>query len=117
MVELAVGQDEQAQGNLVSDMATRSQNQSMLGHPGAMRIIPVHGLSLATTLHRMATGGNAYGSQGRLIASTAIAMESGSSHMNRGYLLDFVASKLLEVGATWCISTEKSLEGEIILSE
>ena len=68
-------------------MATRSQNQGMIGHTGAIRMIILHGYSLnfATTLPRMATGRKAYGSrhsQGRLRASTAQARESVTGDMN-----------------------------------
>ena len=40
------------------DMATRSQNQGMLGHPGAIRMILLHGEScnFSTTLPNMADG-------------------------------------------------------------
>ena len=41
------------------DMATRSQNQSTLGNPGAIRMILLHGEScnFSTTLPNMADGG------------------------------------------------------------
>ena len=44
------------------DMATRSQNQGMLGHPGAIRMILLHGEScnFSTTLPNMIDGGKVY---------------------------------------------------------
>ena len=44
------------------NMATRSQNQGMLGHPGAIRMILLHGEScnFSTTLPNMADGGKVY---------------------------------------------------------
>ena len=49
------------------DVATRSQNQGMLGHPGAIRVILLHGEScnFSTTLPNMAE-------------STAVARGSGT---------------------------------------
>ena len=74
------------------DMATRSQNQGMLGHPGAIRMILLHGESCnsSTTLPNMADGGKVYASRsyhGRLSASTAVAGGSGTGDTNRGNLL------------------------------
>ena len=74
------------------DMATRSQNQGMLGHPGAIRIILLHGESCnsSTTLPNMVDDGKVYASrsyQGRLSASTAVARGSGTGDTNRGNLL------------------------------
>ena len=74
------------------DMATRSQNQGMLGHSGAIRMILLHGESCnsSSTLPNMADGGKVYASRsyhGRLSASTAVARESGTGDTNRGNLL------------------------------
>ena len=73
------------------DMATRSQNQGMLGHPGAIRMILLHGESCnSTTLPNMADGGKVYASRsyhGRLSASTAVARGSSTGNTNRGNLL------------------------------
>ena len=65
------------------DMAIRSQNQGMLGHPGAIRIILLHRQScnFCTTLPNMAAGGKAGASRsshGRLSASTAEARGSAT---------------------------------------
>ena len=64
------------------DMATRSQNQGMLGHPGAIRMILLHGQScnFPTTLPNMADG-EVYAFRsyhGRLSTSTAVARGSGT---------------------------------------
>ena len=63
------------------DMATRSQNQGMLGHPGAIRMILLHGESCNfTTLPNMADG-EVYAFRsyhGRLSTSTAVARGSGT---------------------------------------
>ena len=63
------------------DMATRSQNQGMLGHPGAIRMILLHGESCNfTTLPKMADG-EVYAFRsyhGRLSTSTAVARGSGT---------------------------------------
>ena len=65
----------------------------MLGHPGAIRIILLHGESWQlspTTLPNMADGGKVYASRsyhGRLSASTAVARGSGIGDTNRGNLL------------------------------
>ena len=63
------------------DMATRSQNQGMLGHSGAIRMILLHGESCnITTLPNMADG-EVYAFRsyhGRLSTSTAVAWGSGS---------------------------------------
>ena len=81
------------------DMATRSQNQGMLGHPGAIRMILLHGEScnFSTTLPNMADGGKVYAFRsyhGRLSASTAVARGSGTGDTNRGnLLLNLVANK------------------------
>ena len=73
------------------DMATRSQNQGMLGHPGAIRMILLHGESCNfTTLPSMTDGGKVYAFRsyhGRLSASTAVARGSGTGDTNRGNLL------------------------------
>ena len=81
------------------DMAIRSQNQGMLGHPGAIRMILLHGEScnFSTTLPNMADGGKVYAFRsydGRLSASTAVARGSSTSDTNRGsLLLNLVANK------------------------
>ena len=81
------------------DMVTRSQNQGMLGHPGAIRMILLHGESYnsSTTLPNMVDGGKVYASRsyhGRLSASTAVARGSGTGDTNRGsLLLNLVANK------------------------
>ena len=81
------------------DLATRSQNQGLLGHPGAIRMILLHGESCnsSTTLPNIVDGGKVYASRsyhGRLSASTAVARGSGTSDTNRGnLLLNLVANK------------------------
>ena len=62
---------------------TKSQNQGMLGHPGAVRIIFLHWqfCNFSTTLPKMAVGGKAYvsrSSNGRLSASIAETRGSGT---------------------------------------
>ena len=55
-------------------MTTRSQNQGMMGHPGAIRMITQVVPQLLHPLPKMTTGGKPYGSRsshGRLSASTA----------------------------------------------
>ena len=87
------------------DMATRSQNQGMLGHPGAIRMIFLHGEScnFSTTLPNMADGGKVYAFRsyhGRLSVSTAVARGSGTGDTNRGnLLLNLVANKSI---LGWC---------------
>ena len=100
------------------DMATRSQNQGMLGHPGAIRTILLHGEScnFSTTLPNMADGGKVYASRSyhrRLSASTAVARGSSTGDTNRGnLLLNLVANKSILGGATCCILSGRPLEGE-----
>ena len=71
----------------------------MLGHPGAIRMILLHGESckFSTTLPNMAAGGKAYvsrSSHGRPSASTAVARGSGTGDTNRGnLLLNLVANR------------------------
>ena len=48
---------------------------------------------------------------GRLSAPTAQAKQPGTGYMNWSNLLNLIARGLFDVGATWCISTEKPLEG------
>ena len=96
------------------DVATRSQNQGMLGHPGAIRMILLHGEScnFSTTLPNMADGGKVYAFRsyhGRLSASTAVARGSGTSDTNTGnLLLNLVANKSIWAGATCCIEWKTS---------
>ena len=66
------------------DMATRSQNQGILGHPGAIRMILLHRefCNLSTALPNMADGEKVYAFRsyhGRLSTSTAVARGSGTS--------------------------------------
>ena len=80
------------------DVATRSQNQGMLGQPGAIRMILLHGESCNfKTLPNMADDGKVYAFRsyhGRLSASTAVARGSGTGDTNRGnLLLNLVANK------------------------
>ena len=81
------------------DMATRSQNQGMLGHPGAIRMILLHGESynFSTTLPNMADGERVYpfrSYHGRLSTSTAVARGSGTGDTKTGdLLLNLVANK------------------------
>ena len=78
------------------DMATRSQNEGMLGHPGAIRMILLHGESCnsSTTWPNMVDGGKVYAYHGRLSASTAVARGSGTGDTNRGnLLLNLMANK------------------------
>ena len=79
------------------DMVTRSQNQGMLGHPGAIRMILLHGEScnFSTTLPNMADGEKVYpfrSYHGRLSTSTAVAREPVPVTQNRGDLLNLVAN-------------------------
>ena len=68
------------------DMATRSQNQGMLGHPGAIRMILLHGesCSFSTTLPNMADGEKVFkvypfrSYHGRLSTSTAVVRGTGT---------------------------------------
>ena len=90
------------------DMATRYQNQGMLGHPGAIRMILLHGESCNfTTLPNMADGEKVYAFRsyhGRLSTSTAVARGSGTGDTNTGnLLLNLVANKSIWAGATCCI--------------
>ena len=91
------------------DVATRSQNQGMLGHPGAIRMILLHGEScnFSTTLPNMADAGKVYAFRsyhGRLSASTAVARGSGTGDTNTGnLLLNLVANKSIWADATCCI--------------
>ena len=102
------------------DMATRSRNQGMLGHPGAIRMILLHGEScnFSTTLPNMADG-KVYAFRsyhGRLNASTTVARGSGTSDTNRGnLLLNLVANKPIWACATCCILSGRPLEGETTL--
>ena len=86
------------------DMSIRSQNQCMLGNPGAIRMILLHGESCNfTTLSNMADGGKVYASRSyhcRLSASTAVARGSGTGDTNRGnLLLNLMANKSI---LGWC---------------
>ena len=96
------------------DVATRSQNQGMLGHPGANRMILLHGEScnFSTTLPNMADGGKVYAFRsyhGRLSAPTAVARGSGTGDTNTGnLLLNLVANKSIWAGATCCIEWKTS---------
>ena len=74
------------------DMATRSQNQGMLGHPGAIRMILLHGESynFSTTLPNMADGGKVHAFRsyhGRLSTSTAVAKRSGTGDTKQRQLV------------------------------
>ena len=58
--------------------SSKSEKQSMLGHPGAIRMILLHGESrnFSTSLPKMAAGGKecaSTSSHGMLSASTAVA--------------------------------------------
>ena len=106
---------------ILLDMATGSQNQGMMGHPGAIRMILLHGEScnFSTTLSNMADGGKVYAFRsyhGRLSPSTAVARGSGTGDTNRGnLLLNLVANKSIWAGATCCILSRRPLEGETTL--
>ena len=86
-------------------MATRSQNQDILGHPGAIRMILLHRwfCNFSPTLPKMGTSGKAYGSrssQGRLSVTTPQARGSGTSEANCGsLLLNLVANRSTK---SWC---------------
>ena len=74
------------------DMATRSRNHGMLGHPGAIRMILLHGdpCNFSTTLPNMADGGKVYAFRsylGRLNTSTAVARGSGTGDTKRRQLV------------------------------
>ena len=96
------------------DMATRSQNQGMLGHPGAIRMILLHGEScnFSTTLPNMADGGKVYAFRsyhGRLSASTAVARRSRTDDTNRGnLLLNLVANKCSMLHMEWKTSGRRN---------
>ena len=100
-------------------VATRSQNQVMLGHPGAIRMILLHGEScnFSTTLPNMVDGGKVYAFKsyhGRLSGSTAVARGSGTGDTNRGNLfLNLVANKSI-LGRCHLLHRveRKPLEGE-----
>ena len=101
------------------DMATRSPNQSMLGYPGAIRMILLHGEScnFSTALPNMADGGKVYAFRsyhGRLSVSTAVARRSGTGGTNRGNLLNLVANKSIWAGATCCIWSEDLWEEKLL---
>ena len=75
------------------DMATRSRNQDMLGHPGAIRMTLLHGdpCNFSTNLSNMADVGKVYAFRpyhGRLIASTAVARGSGTGDTNRQLVVE-----------------------------
>ena len=97
------------------DMATRSPNQGMLGHPGAIRMILLHGEScnFSTTLPNMAEG-KVYAFKsyhGRLSASTAVARGSGTGATNRGHLLlNLVANKSI-LGRCHLLHIERTTSG------
>ena len=80
------------------DMATRSQNQGMLGHPKAINDSLAWGvLQLLHHLPNMADGGKVYAFRsyhGILSVSTAVARGSGTGDTNRGnLLLNLIANK------------------------
>ena len=107
-------------GGIWLDMATRSQNQGMLGYPGAIRMILLHGESCNfTTLPNMTDVGKVYAFRsyhGQLSASTAVARGSGTGDTNRGnLLLNLMADKSIWAGATCCIWSGRPLEGETTL--
>ena len=88
------------------DMATRSQNQGMLGHPGAIRMILLHGESCNfTTLPNMADGEvYAFRSHPLLWPGDPVPVTQ-----NRGdLLLNLVANKFIWAGATYCIEWKTS---------
>ena len=102
---LSTGWADWAGSGIWLDMATRSQNQGMFGHPGAIRMILLHGESCnsSTTLPNMVDGAKVYASRsyhGRLSASTAVARGSGTGDTNRGnLLLNLMANKSI---LGWC---------------
>ena len=73
------------------DMATGSQNQGMMGHPGAIRMIILYGESCnMTALPNMADNEKVYASwsyHGKLSAFTAVTRGSGTGDTNKGNLL------------------------------
>ena len=82
------------------DMTTGSQNQGMLGHPGAIKMILLNGESYnITALPNMADSGKVYASwsyHGRLSASTAVARGSSTGDTHKGnLLLNQVANKFI----------------------
>ena len=103
------------------DIATISQNQGMLGHPGAIRTILLHGEScnFSTTLPTMADGGKVYAFRsyhGRMSASTDVARGSGTGDTNRGnLLLNLVANKSILGRCHLCILSGRPIEGETTL--
>ena len=96
------------------------QAQGMLGHPGAIRMILLHGDScnFSTTLPNMGDG-KVYAFRsyhGRLSASTAVARGSGTGDTNRGnLLLNLVANKSILGRCHCCILNGRPLEGETTL--
>ena len=80
------------------DVAARSQNQGMLGHPGAINDSLAWGvLQLLHRLPNMADGGKVYAFRsyhGILSVSTAVARGSGTGDTKRGnLLLNLIANK------------------------
>ena len=80
------------------DMATGSQNQGMMGHPGAIRMILLYGESCnMTALPNMAESGKVYASwsyHGKLSTFTAVTRGSGTGDTNKGnLLLNLVANR------------------------
>ena len=98
------------------DMTTRSQNQGMLGHPGAIRMIFLHGEScnFSTTLPNLADGGKVYAYRsyhGRLSASTAVARGSGTGDTNRGNLLLYLVANKSILGRCHLLHIEWKTSG------
>ena len=94
---------------------TRSKNQGMLGHPGAIRMILLHGESCNfTSLPNMADGGRVYAFRsyhGRLSVSTAVARGSGTGDTNRGNMLfNLVANKSI-LGRCHLLHFERKTSG------
>ena len=85
------------------DVATRSENQGMLGHPRVIRMILLHGecCNFSTTLLNMACG-KAYASRSShgKPSATVVARGSGTGDTNRGnLLLNLVANRTIW---GWC---------------
>ena len=104
------------------DMATRSQNQGMLGYPGAMRMILLHGEScnFSTTCPIWLMVGRCMLSDPTMAYWVYPLLWPGDPVLvtNRGnLLLNLIANKSIWAGATCCRLSGRPLEGETTLFE
>ena len=99
------------------DMSTRSQNQDMLGNPGATRMILLQGwaLKFSTTLYNKAIHGNAYRSSLKIGSGCPLPKLWGRV-LNCGSLMMYlVANRPPGGSATSGKWTEKPVAGETTL--